>query len=256
MPFPTSVISRPAQRSAPASAEAREAAGTGFYRLFWIFFLASYLGCLAETAFMLLTTGELQNRSGVLYGPFSLVWGLGAVLFTLCFCRQPRRGNGTVFLLGSLLGAAYEYACSWVQEVLFGACFWDYSHLPLNINGRVNLIFSLFWGAAALLWVRLFYPWLCGLIDRIPSRFGRGFTRAAAAFMAMNILLTGWALGRMDARGHGLPPSNGVEAFLDRNFPDSRLTATFSNLVYIGTDAARQAAGVPPVNDLPAFRMP
>ena len=70
-------------RSRPAEA-VRPADGTGqrvsLRRLFWIFFIASFLGANIETAFMLLTRGELQNRSGVLFGTFSLVWGFGAVL--------------------------------------------------------------------------------------------------------------------------------------------------------------------------------
>lgn len=134
------------------------ARGVNFYKLFWVFLIISFLGCLVETVFMLLTRGELQNRSGVIYGSFSLVWGLGAVLFTLCFHRLARYSSFLILLAGTVLGAVYEYACSWLQEVLFGACFWDYSHLPFNINGRVNLVFSLFWGVAAVLWVKWAYP--------------------------------------------------------------------------------------------------
>lgn len=136
-------------RSRPAEA-VRPADGTGqrvsLRRLFWIFFIASFLGANIETAFMLLTRGELQNRSGVLFGTFSLVWGFGAVLFTLCFRRFQGRGGVRVLLGGALVGAGYEYLCSWLQEVLFGACFWDYSHLPFNLHGRVCLVFSLLWG--------------------------------------------------------------------------------------------------------------
>ena len=84
-------------RTRPAEA-VRPADGTGqrvsLRRLFWIFFIASFLGANIETAFMLLTRGELQNRSGVLFGTFSLVWGFGAVLFTLCFRRFQGRGRG------------------------------------------------------------------------------------------------------------------------------------------------------------------
>ena len=118
-------------RSRPAEA-VRPADGTGqrvsLRRLFWIFFIASFLGANIETAFMLLTRGELQNRSGVLFGTFSLVWGFGAVLFTLCFRRFQGRGGVRVLLGGALVGAGYEYLCSWLQEVLFGACFWDYTY--------------------------------------------------------------------------------------------------------------------------------
>ena len=122
------------------------ARGVSYYKLFWVFFIASFLGAITETLFMLLTRGELQNRSGLIYGQFSLVWGLGAVLFTVCFHRLTGRRDLVIFLAGTVLGGAYEYLCSWVQEVLFGACFWDYSHIPLNINGRVSLLYSMFWG--------------------------------------------------------------------------------------------------------------
>ncbi len=206
------------------------ARGVGFDKLFWVFFIASFLGAILETAFMLLTRGELQNRSGVLYGPFSLVWGFGAVLFTLCFRRLTGRGGWEVFL-----GGAYEYLCSWLQEVLFGACFWDYSHLPLNIHGRVSLIFTLFWGLAALAWVRAVYPALCRWIGRLPNRRGPILTRALAAWMAVNIALSGAALGRMNQRQSGLPPANVLETFLDQHFPDQVLYHNYSNLVYIGT---------------------
>ncbi len=227
------------------------ARGINFYKLFWLFFLASALGCLAETVFMLVTRGQLQNRSGVLYGPFSLVWGLGAVLFTLLFQRRRTPKTVWLFLGGTAAGAVYEYACSWLQEVLFGACFWDYNHLPFNINGRVNLVFSLFWGAAAVAWVKAGYPLLCRIIGHIPNRMGKQLTAALAVFMAANIALTGMALGRMDRRRNGVEAAGPVGAFLDRRYPDERLERIFTNLTYIGTEEARAAAGVPKPNDLP-----
>ena len=148
------------------------ARGVSYYKLFWVFFIASFLGAITETLFMLLTRGELQNRSGLIYGQFSLVWGLGAVLFTVCFHRLTGRRDLVIFLAGTVLGGAYEYLCSWVQEVLFGACFWDYSHIPLNINGRVSLLYSMFWGVAAVLWVKDLYPRMCRWIGRIPGPIG------------------------------------------------------------------------------------
>ena len=227
------------------------ARGVNFYKLFWVFLIVSFLGCLVETAFMLLTRGELQNRSGVLYGSFSLVWGLGAVLFTLCFHRLARRSSFLILLAGTVLGAVYEYACSWLQEVLFGACFWDYHHLPLNINGRVNLVFSLFWGVAAVLWVKWAYPAVCRWIGKIPNGAGRPLTLVLAVLMAFDVALTSAALGRMNQRQHNVPAAGPVAEFLDTHYPDRKLEAIFTNLTYIGTDEAREAAGVPKPNDLP-----
>lgn len=251
MPFLTK--SAPAQEAAAAAEDDPRffARGVNFYKLFWLFFLTAFAGCLLECVFMLLTRGQLQNRSGVLYGPFSLVWGLGAVLFTLLFQRHQNARMLWLFLGGTALGAVYEYACSWVQEVFFGACFWDYSHLPFNINGRVNLLFSTFWGAAAVLWVKDLYPLLCRWIGRIPNRMGKPLTLALAALMAVNISLSAAALSRMDRRQLGIPARGPVEDFLDRHYPDERLQRIFTNLTYIGTDEAREAAGVPKPGDIP-----
>lgn len=208
----------------------------GYDKLFWIFFLASFLGAMVETVFMLLTKGELQNRSGVIYGQFSLVWGMGAVLFTLCFHRLSGSRDLWVFLAGTALGGAYEYVCSWIQEVLFGACFWDYSHIPLNINGRVSLLYSMFWGVAAVVWVKDLYPRLCRLIGRIPAAVGKPLTWVLTLFMLFNILISGAALSRWEQRQLGLPPANPAEAFLDRHYPDQRMYQNYSTLTFIGAD--------------------
>ena len=50
----------------------------------------------------------------------------------------------------------------------FGYPFWDYSHLPLNLGGRVCLLFALFWGVLALLVLHVIHPAAAWLAARIP----------------------------------------------------------------------------------------
>ena len=57
--------------------------GCSFYKLAWLFFLGSLLGDIVETIFCYFTMGELMSRSSLVYGPFSIVWGMGCVLLTL-----------------------------------------------------------------------------------------------------------------------------------------------------------------------------
>lgn len=200
------------------------------YRVVWLFLIAGFAGDLIEVVFWLVTRRELISRSSLLYGAFSLVWGLAAVLLTLVFHRMEDQSGARIFMTGTVLGGLYEYICSWVQELLFGACFWDYRHLPLNIHGRVNLVFCLFWGAAALVWVRLVYPALCAFIDRVPWRAGRRFVRLAALFLVCSTVLSAAALCRMDQRRKDVPASGAVSRFLDENYPDSRLRARYPNM--------------------------
>lgn len=214
------------------SARAIEAAriSLSLYWVFWLFLIAGFAGDLIEVVFWLITRGELTSRSSLLYGPFSIVWGAGAVLLTLVFHRMEDQSAARIFMAGTVLGGAYEYICSWLQEVLFGACFWDYRHLPLNIHGRVNLVFCLFWGGAAIVWVRLAYPALYGLVGRIPRQTGQRIAAAAAVFLVCSTALSAAALCRMDQRREGVPALGAVARFLDEAYPDSRLKTRYPNM--------------------------
>lgn len=210
--------------------EAAAARPLTMYRVLWLFLIAGFAGDLIEVVFWLITRRELISRSSLVYGPFSLVWGLAAVLLTLVFHRMDDRSGGRIFMIGTVLGGLYEYICSWVQEVFFGACFWDYRHLPLNIHGRVNLVFCLFWGFAALAWVRLLYPALCVFIDRVPRQRGGQIVRVAALFLVCSTVLSAAALFRMDQRRRNVPASGTVTRFLDEAYPDSMLRARYPNM--------------------------
>lgn len=201
-----------------------------YCNLFFAFLSAAFLGAVTETAFMLLVWHELQNRSGVVWGTFSLVWGGGAVLFALLLRPAARRGPGWVFAGGAVLGSAFELLCSLFQERAFGMRFWDYSHLPLSLGGRIDPLFSLFWGLAAVLWMCLLWPALARWLESVSPRLLRWSAPVLTVFMLCNIALSAAALGRMDERQQGSPPSNRVEAFLDSRYPDQRLERMFPNM--------------------------
>lgn len=206
------------------------------FRLFWLFVIAGFLGDWIEVVFWLLTRGQLISRSSLVFGPFSLVWGLGAVVLTLALHPLSGRSVPVLFAAGALLGGGYEYLCSWFQERAFGVCFWDYSHLPFNLNGRVNLMFCLFWGLAAVAWVRVVCPLLCLLIERVPRRPARWLTAAMALFLALSTVLSAAALVRMDQRRAGVPASNPAAVFLDEHFPDQRLHERYPNMGLLPRD--------------------
>ncbi|HIT31614.1 MAG TPA: putative ABC transporter permease [Candidatus Enterenecus stercoripullorum] len=206
------------------------------FRLFWLFLLSSFLGDLIEVVFWAVTRGELVSRSSLLWGPFSLVWGLGAVVLTLALHPLQGQNNLVVFFAGSLLGGGYEYLCSWFQEWAFGAYFWDYSHLPFNLNGRINLVFCLLWGLAAVAWVRVVLPGFIVWIDRIQRGRTRVLTGLLAAFLLVSTAVSAAALIRMHQRQEAIPASNPVQVFLDERFPDQRLQDRYP---YMGLTGGR-----------------
>lgn len=205
------------------------AEGVCFHKLVWLFFIGSFLGDVAETIFCLATTGRLMSRSSVLYGPFSIVWGLGMVVLTILLDRYRSKSDSFIMAFGTVVGGAYEYMCSVFTELVFGTIFWDYSKIPFNLGGRINLLFCFFWGIVSLIWIKLLYPFLSGLIERFPKKFGTVLSYVFVVFMVCNMLVSGLALARYSGRTAGREPQNAVESFLDAHYPDERMERVYPN---------------------------
>lgn len=210
------------------------AAGIGFYKLFWLFLIGAFVGDLIETVFVWGASGVLMSRSSLLYGPFSVVWGLGAVLLTVVLRGLMDKSDRYIFVGGALMGGVYEYMCSVVTEKLFGKVFWDYSKIPFNLNGRINLLYCVFWGIAAVVWVKEVYPRISALIEKIPMKVGKILTWVLVVLLAVDVAFSCMALGRMDQREKGIPATNAVQQFLDEQYPDEYLTQRYQNMKLAG----------------------
>lgn len=205
------------------------AKGCSFYKLVWLFFIGAFLGDIVETIFCYMTTGTLMSRSSVVYGPFSIVWGIGCAVLTLLLYQYRDRSDRFIFMFGTLVGGAYEYACSVFTEIVFGTVFWDYSHLPFNLGGRINLLFCFFWGIVAVVWIKMIYPVLSSWIEKITYKKGVIMTWCFVVFMTFNILISGLALSRYSERQNGLKAQNSVERYIDQQFPDQRMKMIYPN---------------------------
>lgn len=211
-------------------AKERFAQGCCFYKLVWLFLLGSLLGDFTETIFCRLTAGVWMSRSSLVYGPFSIVWGFGCVIFTAFLYRCHDKSDRYIFIAGTVLGGAYEYVCSVLSELLFGTIFWDYSHIPFNLGGRINLLYCFFWGIAAVVWLKGLYPPLSALVERIPKRIGPSVTWLLILFMVFNMAMSGLALARYTERQTVASPSAGALAdYLDSHFPDERMERIYPN---------------------------
>ena len=129
-----------------------------FYEYFLVFFVACFLGVGLEMIYWYIRTGVIESRSGLIYGPFNLVYGIGALLMTIVLLNQKNKVK--VFVLGFLIGAIFEFSCSVFQEYVFHTVSWDYGNSFLSLGGRVNLFFSCCWGILAVVWVELVIPLL------------------------------------------------------------------------------------------------
>jgi uncharacterized membrane protein len=196
-----------------------------FFRLVWVFITGCLAGFLVETVYCLVLRGALVHRGTLLYGPFSLVWGTGAVLMSIfaeltCKWRQNKGSVSwlSIFSGGFIIGGLHEYLSSLISELAFGAVNWDYSHLPLHIQGRTSLLYCIYWGLIALAWVRLGYPAFTRLLRATPWRFMKPLTALAAILMILNIYISCAAMSRYNERRHGITATTSYERFLDSHY--------------------------------------
>lgn len=205
--------------------------GCGFYKLVVLFFVGAFVGDIIETIFCRITMGEWMSRSSVVWGPFSIVWGLAIAAATLMLYKYKDRSDGFLFLIGTGLGGAYEYLCSVFTEIVFGKVFWDYSDIPFNLGGRINLLYCFFWGIAAVVWFKLIYTRLSKVIEKIPVKFGKITTWVLVVFMIANVLMSCFALTRYDQREKGIDAKKSWQVWLDKHYDDEKMMRIYPNAI-------------------------
>lgn len=206
------------------------AEGINFYKLFLIFLIGAFIGDIWEIIYCRFSMHRWMSRSSLVFGQLSIVWGMGVALATISLHRYKDKSGLSIFLFGSVMGAAFEYVCSVFTEFFFGTIFWDYSHLPFNINGRINLIFSLFWGVASLLFIKYLYPLLSNIIESIPRKIGKIVTYILFILFIIDLAITGCVMMRYHARQDGVEATNIVEKLCDKYAPDEYMKKRWSNM--------------------------
>ena len=206
------------------------AEGVCLDKLVWVFFLTSLIGDLIETVFCRITGGVWMSRSSLIYGTFSVVWGLGAVVLTVVLRRLAGKEDRYLFLAGCLIGGVYEYLCSVFTEKFLGTTFWDYSDMPFNFGGRTNLLYCVFWGLLAVVWMKLLYPRMSRLVEKIPPVAGRILTWLIVVFFVLDALVSAAAMLRYVARLADPTVHNAIDLFLDNMYPDTLVERIWPNM--------------------------
>ncbi len=200
-----------------------------FSDLVWLFVVGAFLGDVVETIFCRVTAGVWMSRSSLVWGPFSVVWGLALVLAAVLLRGSERKSESRIFWFGVILGGAYEYVCSAVTELLFGTVFWDYSGFKFNLGGRINLLYCFFWGIAAVAWIRYGYPLVAKGMNKLKTHIRPWMTAVLAVFMAVNMGVSALALARYDARTSGVEAATPLAVFLDAHFDNARMERIYPN---------------------------
>lgn len=132
-------------------------------RYFIMFILFSFVGWVWESIHAIFKIKSWERR-GFLYGPICPIYGITFIIILILHENVVLWNNKdihsifVVFIISFISIAIIEYVTSYILEKIFNAVWWDYSDLPLNINGRICLPVSLFFGLAGIIIYYIIVP--------------------------------------------------------------------------------------------------
>lgn len=232
------VISFATRMFAPVERDVRSR-GIRYSTLLWLFLFGSVAGFVLEGLWCVATKGYWENRSSLVWGPFSTIYGIGAVAAHALSAFLRGRSLLVQFVAFTISGAVVEFLGSLFQELCFGSISWDYSAHALNLGGRISLRMALVWGILGVLFMRFVSP----LVDRVFQKMrGNGWRIVCVGVtmvMLANILVSSAALTRWRTRSEGVAPANVVAQWLDETYDDETMERSFPNMRFISGTGAK-----------------
>ena len=221
-----------------------------YFNLFWVFFVCSVLGLILEEVWHMVVVdpGVYQDRAGMLFGPFSPIYGFGAVLMTMALNRFYKKNPLIIFLVTALIGGAFEVFVGWFMQTSFGVVSWSYSHIrlfgmpdPIAVltGGRTCTPFACMWGLGGLIWIKVLLPRLLKLINMIPWKRRYSATVILTAVMLIDGVMTLQSLDYWYQRVNGTVRNIPVAQFYDKHFDNEYMENRFQSMTMSPKDATR-----------------
>lgn len=221
-----------------------------YFNLFWVFFVCSVLGLILEEVWHMVVVdpGVYQDRAGMLFGPFSPIYGFGAVLMTMALNRFYKKNPLIIFLVSALIGGAFEVFVGWFMQTSFGVVSWSYSHIrlfgmpdPIAVltGGRTCTPFACMWGLGGIIWIKVLLPRLLKLINMVPWKRRYSATVILTAVMLIDGVMTLQSLDYWYQRVNGTVRNIPVAQFYDKHFDNEYMENRFQSMTMSPKDATR-----------------
>lgn len=144
---------------------------------------------------------------------------------------------------GSIIGNIIEYLLSYILEAMYGTRFWDYAYITGNLNGRICIKYSLFWGVLAILLIKFIKQGIDKLINKMPINKRKIINSVIVLLFMIDALATVWAVktyqNRVVVEYYQLPyeEKTGIKEKVENTlFSNKIMLKTFPNLRYINKD--------------------
>lgn len=206
-----------------------------WYQCVIIFLLCAFGGLVLEEVWMFISAGLTQGRYGLVWGPFSPVYGIGALFLTAAgtFVRRKNIKPWVLFISCMLIGGALEQLTGWLMETYMGAVSWDYiaGHVPGAITKWVAVPYLFVWGILGCLWTYIIMPWFLFTIGEPTTKRQVVFVALLMIYVIADFAMTLVCFNRRTARDEGIPPQNSLEEWVDGHYSNEFMSQRFENMV-------------------------
>lgn len=210
-----------------------------FFNLLWIFVIASVVGLVGETIVAAVMDGFVKDRAGLVWGPFSPLYGLGAVLMTVALNDLKGRSRVLLFTVAAVVGGALEFVAGWFWKNAFGIIAWSYIDRPLNFGGFTCVEMMVVWGLAGLAWMLLALPIAMRAIGLIPAAWRTPLTVAMSAFLLADVAVTFMSFNFWFERLSGVVPETPLQLFFADHYGNEWMSNRFQTMS-MWTDLAKR----------------
>lgn len=163
------------------------------------FVLYSVLGWLYEVFLEVVVYRWGFSNRGVLFGPWCVVYGTGALLMIFFLGPLQRRAvrlgrvNLTpvlVFVDVVVLTTVLELIASYIMQAITGGWLWDYTSYAFNFQGRVALNPSIRFGIGGMVFLYLLQPLFRRLSGKMSDRLLFSISGVLAVLMLLDVVYT------------------------------------------------------------------
>ena len=192
-----------------------------FFNIYILFWIYSFLGWCIETSWVSFKNKKIINR-GFFIGPYCPIYGTGGIL--LIALNGYQNDPIVVFILSIFICSVVEYLTSYFLELVYRVRWWDYSNRLFNINGRICLFNSFFFGLFGLLAVCVLTPFFTIKIINLDSNINLKYFILISLFVVTSIdmLITFTAM------------------FDFRKYVSSLKEKTFTNIFKLNSDSTEE----------------
>lgn len=158
------------------------------FELLTYFVVYSFAGWVMESIFRSISERKLIN-TGFLKGPFCPIYGIGAIIIYV-FLSGFKENILLLFLAGFIVLSVWEYLVGILLEKIFHTKYWDYSDHKFNIQGRVCLTNSIYWGILGVIFIHYIHPFVVSKLQIIDSIYLEVIVYCSLILITIDAIIT------------------------------------------------------------------